>query len=135
MRVQENIFRRYPPSPNLNIFVCKHTKKKHRIHDLISVSVLVADPYSDPYASDLSVQSDGTVLCKICGGKYSTRTNANRHFREKHMGFQRKPDPCDVCGRSFNSTRVKADHMRMVHRIFARDLKHDPLMQNVHQKK
>ena len=72
-------------------------------------------------ASDHDIKK--SIKCIICGRKFSTNRNLNRHIKSIHAGKKRKSEKsttlqkniCDVCGRSYVDKRDLTSHIASVH--------------------
>merc|ERR1712029_369629 len=71
---------------------------------------------------DMTVAADGYCKCLVCGSSYSSRTNAFRHYKEKHLHSGVKY-PCLQCNKIFELERKMNDHLLNIHGISVKDLK------------
>lgn len=58
-------------------------------------------------------------LCLLCGKKFTSFGNANRHFKEKHGDSNGRHHVCHLCGSGFTLLRYLLNHQRIVHGLTA----------------
>ena len=81
----------------------------------------IAEPTGNAW-EDLAVAESGLCRCLVCGSTYQSRTNAFRHYKEKHM-HSGTIYPCLKCNKTFVLERKMNDHLLGVHGISVKDLK------------
>jgi len=58
---------------------------------------------------------DNMHVCLKCGAKYTDHSNANRHYKNKHL--PQKPATCDLCQKVFRNAQARDRHLSAAHGI------------------
>ena len=76
------------------------------------------------YVSDMiAIMPDGSCSCLVCGTAFTSKKNANRHFKEKHTVNREIPEPCYICGKQMRRVRNLVDHLWSIHKISHRQIR------------
>jgi len=61
------------------------------------------------------VESNGSYICMTCGKSFNDRSNANSHFKVKHL--PPLPAKCHVCNKVFKNPMARNKHRARTHKI------------------
>jgi len=71
----------------------------------------------------IAIMPDGSCSCLVCGTAFTSKKNANRHFKEKHSVNREIPEPCYICGKQMKRVRNLVDHLWSIHKISHRQIR------------
>ena len=96
----------------------KKSLETDKIHYFLTIFVSLL------YVSDMiAIMPDGSCSCLVCGTAFTSKKNANRHFKEKHTVNREIPEPCYICGKQMRRVRNLVDHLWSIHKISHRQIR------------